>query len=137
MPSQLDLDQGGTFRTFFRQYLGPSIGWVQVPFQAIFPISAPGTYTLLPGTLFVPVNVAGSVTIILPPSRLPAVPAGVQPGLFANSPITIIDVGGNPPTWPITIDPDPADSIMGLSSIQITTAYGGFTLSPNSGIWNT
>ena len=137
MASQVDLDKGGTFRTFFRQYMGPSIGWIEVPYQAIYPISLAGTYTLRPGTLFVPVNVAGLVTIILPSSRIPAVPAGVQPGLFANSPVTIIDVGGNATAFPITIDPNPADSIMGLTSIQINNNYGGFTLSPNSGIWQT
>lgn len=136
MTSQIDLDQGGTFRTWLRQYLGPSVGWVLLPVQNIFPINAPGTYILAPDVTFVPVNVVGTVTIILPSSRIPAVPAGVQPGLFGNLPITIIDVGGNGSAHPITIDPNPADTIMGLSSIQITTNYGGFTLSPNSGVWN-
>jgi hypothetical protein len=136
MASQLDLDQGGTFRTYLRQYLGPSIGWVQLPLQSILPISAAGTYTLLPGVTFVPVNVAGLVTINLPSSRLPSVSGGVLPGLFSNSPITIADVGGNAAAFNITINPAAADSVMGLSTIAIITNYGEFTLSPNSGIWN-
>lgn len=137
MGSQIDLDQGGTFRTWIRQYMGPTIGWVNLPGQSIFPINAAGVYTLTPDITFVPVNVAvGAVIIILPPSTLPAVPATAQPQLYGNVPLTILDVGGNAASNPITIEPSGSDTIMTETSIVIQTSYGGYTLSPNNGIWN-
>lgn len=136
MTSQIDLDQGGTFRTWIRQYLGPSIGWVNLPGQSIFPINAPGTYTLAPDITFVPVNVMGSVIIILPPATIPFVPAVAQPQLYGNVPITILDVGGNAAGNPIVIKPSALDSIMNRASVTINVAFGGYTFSPNNGIWN-
>jgi|SRR5882672_1255853 len=138
MGSQLDLDQGGTFRGWVRQYLGPSVGWVLVPGDNILPITTAGTTIILPGTSLVTVNVAGLVTVVLPKATNPAVPAGVQPGLFANNPITIVDIGNHAQATPITIQPAAGETIMGLAQIQITVNYGGFTLSPNSALhlWN-
>lgn len=139
MASQLDLDQGGTFRGWVKQYLGPSVGWVWVPGDNILPIVAAGTVIVLPGTSLITVNVAGAVTIILPAASNPIVPAGVLPGLFANNPITIVDIGNNAQAHPITIQPvSVAETIMGLASIQITVNYGGYTLAPNSALklWN-
>lgn len=137
MTSQVDLDQGGTFRTWIRQYLGPTIGWVNLPGQSIFPINATGTYILTPDITFVPVNViSGPVIIILPPAQAPFVPAVAQPQLFGNVPITILDVGGAAGSNPITIQPSDMDSIMAQPSITINVAYGGYTFSPNNGIWN-
>ncbi len=46
MPSQLDLDQGGTFRQYQEVWLGPSLGWQTVPQEAVFPIIAIGTYAI-------------------------------------------------------------------------------------------
>jgi hypothetical protein len=134
----IDFDQSGTFRSWMRQYLGPSVGWVTLPLQNVFPITAAGTYTLSPDVSQVTVNVAGAVTIILPPARHPSVPPIAQPGLYGNTPIVIVDVGGNAAAHPITIQAAPTETIMGLASIQITAAYGGYTLAPNSAqaTWN-
>ena len=137
MPSQLDLDQGGTFREWTKLYLGPSIGWIYVPGNVLLPIRAAGVYTLLTGTSVVTVDVAGSVTIILPTAVAPGVPAGVLPGRFAYTPITIVDVGGNAAAHPITIQPaSVSEDIMGLPSISISVDYGSFTLDPIKG-WTT
>ena len=132
MTSQLDLDQGGTPRQWVRTYLGPSVGWVDLPGTNPFPITAAGTYILSPDTTLVTVNVAGAVIIVLPSAINPLVPAGVQPALFAKTPITIVDIGNNAQAHPITIQPaSGAEKIMGLASIQITVNYGGFTLLPS------
>jgi hypothetical protein len=119
--------------------MGPSIGSVWTPLQNVLLITAAGTYNLDPSTSLVEVNVAGAVTLVLPPATDPIVPAGVQPGLFANNPITIVDIGNHAQANPITIQRNNAgESIMGLASIQITVNYGGFTLLPNSALrtWN-
>jgi len=133
MGSQTDLDQGGTARQWVRTYLGPSIGWADLPSTNPFPITAAGTYVLSPDTSLVTVNVAGAVTITLPPATNPLVPAGVQPQRFVPVPITIVDIGGHAQANPITIQRNNAsENIMGLASIQITVNYGGYTLNPSS-----
>lgn len=132
MTSQVDLDQGGTFRQFVRKYLGPSVGWVYVPETNIVPVTAAGTVTLVIGVTLVPVNIAGAVIIVLPPIKLmPSVPAGALPGPAILSPVTAVDVGGFASAHPITLLPAAGDTIMSLPSISIATAYGGYTLSPN------
>lgn len=122
-----------------RQYMGPSVGWIEIPYQNILVITAAGTYNIAPDVTLVTVNVAGAVTLNLPSAIQPSVPAGVQPGLFGNVPITIVDVGGNAGSNPITINPfSVAETIMGQTSIQLATNYGGYTLKPNSPLatWN-
>jgi hypothetical protein len=139
MASQKDLDQGGTARQWQMAYLGPSVGWVRVPVQNILAITAAGTYVLDPSTSLVTVNVVGAVTITLPSAIDPSVPAGVQPGLFANNPITIVDIGGNATAHPITIQPaSGSENIMNLPSITLSVNYGGYSLLPNSALkgWN-
>ncbi len=139
MTSQTDLDQGGTNRNWVKSFLGPSIGWIWTPVQNFLPITAGGTYTLDPSTNFVTINTTGSVTIKLPSAVDPAAGAGAQPGLFANPPIVIVDVGGNAQAHPITIQPvSVSETIMGLTQIQITVNFGGYTLAPNSAqsTWN-
>lgn len=139
MPSQTDLDQGGTFRQWNKVYMGPSVGFVNVPFQNFLAITAGGTFQLDPSTSFVTVNTTGVVTIKLPAATDPTVPAGAQPGLFSNNPVVIVDVGGNATAHPITIQPiSVAETIMGLTQIQITVNFGAYTLSPNSAqrTWN-
>jgi hypothetical protein len=129
----VDLDQssGAITRQWERVYMGPSIGWLDIPGQNLQPITAAGTYTIDPSINLVEVNVAGAVTIVLPSCQFPAAGAQAQPRLFANNPITIVDVGGNAATNNITINPaSGAETIMGLSSIKIATAYGGYTLQP-------
>src|SRR6266404_6779238 len=133
MGSQTDLDQGGTARQWVRTYLGPSVGWVDLPGTNPFPITTAGTYILSPDTSLVTVNVAGVVIVVLPSAVNPSVPAGVQPALFAKTPITIVDIGGNAEANPITINPaSGSENIMGLASITISVNYGGYTLNPDN-----
>jgi hypothetical protein len=135
MPSQLDLDQGGTSREWVNTYLGSSVGWVRIPARNLLTITAAGTYILDPSTNLVHVNVAGAVTITLPPATDPGVPAGALPGGYAKNSIGIVDIGGNAATHPITIQPTSgAETIMSLSSIQISSAYGGFILYPSNAL---
>lgn len=139
MTSQLDLDQGGTSRAWILSYLGPSVGWVRAPVGNVLPITAAGTYTLDPSTSLVTVSTASLVTVVLPSAINPVIPAGAQPGLFVGNPVTIVDTGGNAGTFAITIQPaSGAENIMGLSSIQITVNYGGYSLLPSSILkgWN-
>ncbi len=144
MPSQLDLDQGGTNRQWVNAYLGPSVGWVRRPVQNVLSITAAGTYTLNLSTTLVTVNVAGAVIIILPSAKgtsslggTGGATDGAVPGVANKVPITIVDTGGNAQANPITIQRTDSDTIMGLTSIQITVNYGGYTLEPNvAGIWN-
>lgn len=132
MTSQTDLDQGGTSRQWVRTYMGPSVGWVYLPGRNPFEITAAGTYTLQPDTSVVNVNVNGAVIIILPSAQNPSAPAGVLPALYARTAISIVDVGGFATANPITIQPKSvAETIMGLASVQITSNFGAFILSPN------
>jgi hypothetical protein len=136
MASQTDLDQGGTARQWVRTYLGPSVGWVYLPGRNPFVITVAGTYVLTPDTSLVEVNVAGLVTLTLPTAIDPGPPAGALPGLYAKTPITIVDLGGNALAFPITINPaSVAENIMGLSTppvLQITSNYGAYTLEPSN-----
>lgn len=139
MPSQTDLDQGGTIRLWERVYMGASVGWVHMPNKNFLAsptnattISVPGTYILDPATNFVQVNATGVVTIILPPAVIPS-NAVTLPGRHTRTNITIVDTGGNAQAHPITIQPTSvAETIMGLTQIQITTNFGGFILEPVS-----
>ena len=132
MPSQLDLDQGGTVRQTQRVYMGPSVGWVTVPATVILPVNAAGTTTVLLGTSLVLVNVNGAVTIQLPSAKDAGVPAIGLSGPYVKTPITIVDIGGFALAHPITILPAAGENIMGLSSITLSTNYGGYTLNPSN-----
>jgi hypothetical protein len=45
----MDLDQSGTSRQWLKAYLGPSIGWIERPYQNLQPITAHyGGFTLQP-----------------------------------------------------------------------------------------
>jgi hypothetical protein len=132
MPSQTDLDQGGTTRQWVKTYLGPSVGWINTPLRNVLGVTIPGTYNLDLSTTLVQVKVAGPVTIILPSALNSGLVAGANPGPFVKAPITIVDVGGNAAAHPITIEPiNAAETIMGLASIQITSNFGGFILEPS------
>lgn len=138
MPSQSDLDQGGTFRQYVRRWLGPSVGWVNVPQDNVYPITVAGTYSPLLATTLITVNVNGSVTINLWDPIKPDVPAGALPGDYMSLPVTIVDIGGYANTNPITIVAPAGRNIIGLASIDLTEAYGAFTLLGNlvTGNWN-
>lgn len=135
MASQLDLDQGGTVREWINTYLGPSVGWQRVPARNVLSIGTAGTFTIDLSTSLVQVNVVGAVILLLPSTINPSVPAGALPGPFIKNPISIVDIGGNGIAHPITIQPaSVAETIMGLTQIQITSNYGGFILYPNSAL---
>lgn len=141
MGSQTDLDQGGTNRQWVIADMGPTIGRVRVPLQNVLLITQPGTYTVNASTTLVEVNCNGAVIVVLPTAIQPSYQGApsAQPGNFANSPITIVDVGGFAAAHPITIEPaSNAETIMDLASIQIQVSYGGYTLLPNSpeATWN-
>lgn len=141
MASQTDLDQGGTNRAWVPAWLGPSIGWVWRPATNVLPITAGGTYVLDRSTSLVTINTTGVVTITLPSAVTPSYAGAgtTQPTLFTNNPITIVDIGGNAQAHPITIQPiSGAETIMGLTSIQITVNYGGYVLQPEpaAATWN-
>ena len=134
MPSQTDLDQGGTARQWVRTFMGPSVGWVMLPgLNPIALITVAGTYALTPDVTLVEVNCNGAVIIVLPTALYPKVPAINQSALFAKKPVTVVDLGGFAGANPITIQPaSGAENIIGLASIQITAPYGGFTLMPSN-----
>ena len=133
VPSQSDLDQGGTSRQWVNVNMGPTIGWVSLPGRNPYAINSAGTFALAPDTSLVLVNIAGLVTITLPTAIDPEVPGGVQPALFSKTPITIVDIGGHAASFNITIQPFTlAENIMGLSSLQITSNYGSYTLEPSN-----
>ena len=134
MASQTDLDMGGTSREWVRAYRGPSVGWIWVPVRNVLQVTAAGTYNLDPSTTLVEINVNGLVTVVLPSAVLPTAGPQAQPGLFAQNPVTVVDIGGfASATNPITIQRNNAnENIVGLASIQITAKFGGFVLKPSS-----
>jgi hypothetical protein len=132
MPSQLDLDQGGTSREWVSTYLGPSVGWVRLPSRNLLEITAAGTYTLDPSTNLVHVNVAGAVTIVLPPASNPAVPAGVLPGKYGKIAMGIVDIGGFAAAHPITIQAAAGETVLNAASIQIAANFSGYILYPSN-----
>lgn len=137
MSSQIDLDQGGTTRQFERRWLGPSVGWVWTPVLNRLDVTAAGTASPVNGTTLIVVNINGAVTIQLWDPSAPNPPANSLPGPFLVLPLTIVDSGGFAAAHPITILPAAGKTIIGLSSIQITAAYGVVALSPNlaTGNW--
>lgn len=140
MSSQLDLDQGGTFRQWVKYFMGPSVGWVTVPVDAVLDITAGGTYTIQRGTSLIMINVNASVVLNLPSSK--AAPQGPQalPGQWVINPVTIIDIGGfaNPGTVNYDINPSGSELISGLSTVRLGTPRGTVILIPilTTGGWN-
>lgn len=130
MSSQLDLDQGGTFRQTQRVYLGPSVGWVSAPQEAVLSITAAGTYNLLRGMNLVTINVNGNVTINLPSALASTAGPQAIPGQYLLLPVTIGDIGGFAPTNTYRINPFGAETISGLAFVTITTSYGSIVFQP-------
>lgn len=73
---------------------------------------------------FLQVNDAGAVTINLPTAAS-----------RSGYPLAIKDVSGAAQTNNITINPNGAETIEGLTSIKINVAYGGFNLYPVTSGW--
>lgn len=138
MASQQDLDQGGTFRQWAKMFMGPSVGWVSVPVDAVLNITAGGTYSIARGTSLILLNVNALVTLNLPSSK--ASPAGPQalPGQWVINPVTIVDVGGFASSRTYNIVPFGSELISGLVSVQLATDRGTVILIPilTTGGWN-
>lgn len=138
MSSQLDLDQGGTFRQTRRVYMGPSVGWVSLPDQTLVPITAIGTTTILRGMNLVTININGLVTVQLPSTLRTASPQAI-PFQSEVYPTVVMDIGGfaNTTTSKYTILPAAGELIAGLASIAIVAPYGAYVLNPlpDTGGW--
>jgi hypothetical protein len=138
MSSQTDLDQGGTFRQWTKMWMGPSVGWVPVPVDAVLDITAAGTYTIARGTSLILLNVNGNVTLNLPSAQ--ASPQGPQaiPGQWVINPVTIVDIGGFASDNTYNIVPFGAETISGLPSVQLASDRGTIILNPilTTGSWN-
>lgn len=131
MGSQLDLDMGGTFRQYQRVFLGPSVGWLTVPQQAVYPIVATGVSGIERGTNLITINVNASVTINLPSSKASAQGPQAIPGQWWLEIVTIADVGGFAGGANLyRIVPNGTETISGLSYIDLTSPYGAFVLKP-------
>lgn len=140
MTSQTDLDQGGTFRQWTKMWMGPSVGWVPVPVDAVLNITAGGIYTIARGTSLILLNVNASVTLNLPSSKAAAQGPQAIPGQWVINPVTIADIGGfaNPGTVDYNAVPAGAETISGLASVQLATPRGTIILIPilSTGGWN-
>jgi len=117
--------------------MGPSVGWLNVPQQAVFPITAMGTYAIARGTNLITIGVNANVTINLPSSK--ASPQGPQsiPGQWYLETVTIADIAGFAFANSYTINPAAGETISGLTTIRLQTNYGAFLLKPilESGGW--
>lgn len=138
MPSQIDLDQGGTRRQFERRWLGPSVGWVWTPVENVLAVTSAGTTSPVNGTTLITLSVAALVTIQLWNPTIPAIAPNSIPGPSLGLPLVIVDIGGNCANFNATILPSAGKTIMGLASIVIGNAFGSFTLMPNivTGNWD-
>lgn len=138
MGSQTDLDQGGTFRQYNRVWQGPSVGWINFPFQAVLEIKVAGVYSIARGTNLIKLNVNGNVTLDLPSSKASVQGPQAIPGQWIIAPITVVDKGGFAGGVTYNIVPLGAELISGLNQIQLAAPYGTIVLEPllESGGWN-
>lgn len=138
MGSQTDLDQGGTFRQWTRMWMGPSVGWVPVPVDAVLNITTGGPISIARGTSLILINVDADVTINLPSAK--AAPQGPQaiPGQWVINPVTIVDIGGFADTRTYNIVPFAGETISGLANVQLASERGSIILNPilTTGGWN-
>lgn len=134
MASQLDLDQGNTVREMHRVYLGPSVGWVDAPYQTVWTVLVGGTTVILPGINVILVSFNGAVTVQLPSAKPPAnAPAIGIPVPSVITPILVFDFGGFAGAHPITVLPAAGETIDSLASVTISSAFGTLALRPNLG----
>lgn len=138
MPSQQDLDQGGTFRQYTNVWMGPSVGWQRYPFQAVLEVMTAGALVLVRGTNLIKLNVNGNVTLDLPSSKASAATPQAIPGNSIIAPITVVDKGGFAGGVTYSIVPFGSELISGLSSVQLAAPYGTIVLEPllETGGWN-
>lgn len=140
MGSQVDLDQGGTFRQYQKVWMGPSVGWLNMPIQAILNITAAGTYTIQRWTNLIKIKAtSGVINLDLPSSK--ATPQGPQaiPGQWVYNPIIIVDIAGQCSiAVTCNVIPNGSELISGLSSLELASPYGTLLLEPalDTGGWN-
>lgn len=132
MASQLDLDQGGTFRQYQRIFMGPSVGWQTMPVQAIIIQSAAGTLNLLRWTNLVKLKVAaGVLNINLPSSKATTQGPQAIPGQWVYNPVILIDQSGQAGlATTINVNPFGSELISGLAQVQLAAPYGTIILEP-------
>ena len=132
MASQLDLDQGGTFRQYTRVWQGPSVGWLTVPVTAILTISAAGTYPIQRWTNLIKLKVtAGVVNIDLPSSKASTQGPQAIPGQWVYNPVIIVDQSGDAGgATTINVNPFGSELISDLAQVQLATAFGTILLEP-------
>lgn len=130
MASQTDLDQGGTFRQWTKMYMGPSVGWVPVPVDAVLEITAAGTYAIARGTSLIMLNVNANVTLNLPSSKASTKGPQAIPGQWVINPVTIVDRGGFASTRSYLVNPSGTELISGLAQVQLAADYGSLILNP-------
>jgi hypothetical protein len=135
--SQLDLDQGGTFRQTQKLYLGPSVGWVEVADQWLQNVTAGGITTLVQGTNLILVSFNGAVSLQLPSLKASAAGAQALPRQFTSIPIVISDIGGFAgSTGPITILPFGTELISGTFNntttlLILNAPFGSLVIRPD------
>lgn len=140
MGSQLDLDQGGTHRQYQRIWMGPSVGWLTMPVQAIITQSAAGTLNLLRWTNLVKIKAAsGTLTINLPSSKASTQGPQAIPGQWVYNPVILVDLSGQAGSaLTVNVFPFGSELISGLAEIQLAVPYGTLLLEPilDTGGWN-
>lgn len=136
MSSQLDLDQGGTFRQTQKLYLGPSVGWVEYADQWVLNVITAGTTILQRGTNLILVNVGGSVSLQLPSLKASTAGAQAIPRQFSTVPIVVTDIGGFATANPISILPSGSELISGTFNntttlLKLSQNYGSIVIRPD------
>jgi hypothetical protein len=127
-----DLDQGGTSRWTQALGFGPSVGATTMIAQGVMPILVAGTYFLDPSVDRVEVSCNGAVTIVLYSAFNPTAPAIAVPRPYFQKVVRILDVGGFAATFPIMINPTGSETIIGLPTFGIFSAFGTASLTPSN-----
>lgn len=125
-----DLDQSGFAYQRTRVYLGPSLGWVTYQVRPAQTVIAGGATSLGPGASLVLVNVAATVTIILPDVTAWLKEVGAQPATAFDRSIWIKDLGGNAAAFNITVAPFGSQTIDTLSSFTMISNHAMIRLYP-------
>ena len=124
----LQLDQGGSNAQWARAYLGPTLGWAMIPVvpELIYTPTTPLVLGLPGSTAYASrIMLKAACTSVTLPSvtqwMLASLPVGNN-AAFDRS-IWVKDLGGNATASPITFLPNGTDTIDGLGSWQMATAY--------------
>lgn len=120
--------------------MGPSVGWLTMPVQAILNINTAGTYTIQRWTNLIKLKAtSGAVTINLPSSKAAIPGPQAIPGQWVDNPVVIVDLSGQAGlATTVNINSLSPELISGLASVQLTSQYGTLILEPEitTGGWN-